>query len=355
MEELKDKVKSGKTSWIQSESKQNLIILAQELGLVSESEPISLEDLRKLLRTHIKTVNQPEEEAPPLSHSKRTMNLPSSLDNFSGGNWMSYCEQLNCYMLLHDISEEKKVPLLLTKLSINVYENLSGLCSPLSPIKLTYKELCDKLDNFYHPKTNVAMYRAKFKDRKQEETESIKDYIMALRKMTRDCAFTDMNEQLKERLLNGVHNETIRYELLKIADKSLDELITTAETAEMAYRLAHKENPKSVEMFAVRTQNKPYYKKSTGNNQDSSGSKCFCCGKIGHMRSECSLRYKFCSECGQKGHIFRVCSRKNTNIKTVIVENETDKQEEVHDTSFDIENDKFQVLSMRTRDKDWKE
>lgn len=90
----------------------------------------------------------------------------------------------------------------------------------------------------------MAVQRARFKDRNQEETENIKDYLLALRKMSKECNFKDVDDQLKERLLNGVYNETIRYELLKIADKSLPELVTVAETAEMAFKLSHKKNVK---------------------------------------------------------------------------------------------------------------
>lgn len=40
---------------------------------------------------------------------------------------------------------------------------------------------------------------------------------------------------------------------------------------------------------------------------------CYCCGGKKHIRSECYLRNKYCSECGAKGHIYKMCRK--TGVK----------------------------------------
>ncbi|XP_063361289.1 uncharacterized protein LOC134662039 [Cydia amplana] len=262
----------------------------------------------------------------------------TSLENFSGGNWRSYEEQLNCYMLLHDISEDKKVPLLITKLTSNVYDTLSGLCAPDIPIKSTYEDLCKKLQEFYHPKINLAVHRARFMDRKQEEGETIKEYLLAVRKLAKDCDFKDVDEHLKERLLNGVHNETIRYEVLKMADATLAKLTAVAETAEMAFKLS----AKPVDVFKLSTdRGKVSLQPQKKRQQQQQQSKCLCCGKTGHWKDQCTLRFKYCSECGRKGHIFRLCPLKKPSLKTVVC---SEEKEDVCETN-ELD-DMYQTLNL---------
>ncbi|XP_048001525.1 uncharacterized protein LOC125238280 [Leguminivora glycinivorella] len=317
LEEFKSKIASGQTAWLQELTKDTLSKLVQELGLQTNPNP-NIDELRKLLREYVKT-----------RHTGHTMShqatLPiTSLENFSGGNWRSYEEQLNCYMLLHDISEDKKVPLLITKLTSNVYDILSGLCAPKLPINITYEELCKKLQEFYHPKINLAVHRARFMDRKQEEGETIKEYLLAVRKLAKDCDFTDVDEHLKERLLNGVHNETIRYEVLKMADASLAKLTAVAETAEMAFKLS----AKPVDVFKLSMDRRKASQQPQKNRQQQQQqSKCLCCGKTGHWKDQCTLRFKYCSECGRKGHIYRLCPQKKPSLKTVVCSEE--KEEDV--------------------------
>ncbi|KAG7300846.1 hypothetical protein JYU34_015185 [Plutella xylostella] len=75
---------------------------------------------------------------------------------------------------------------------------------------------------------------------------------------------------------------------------------------------------------------KPTNKPSIYNNNKQNGNECFCCGKSNHLKHECTLRKKYCSECGQQGHIFRMCPRRQR--QTIVVETET-----VEDQRNDVE------------------
>ncbi|XP_076299905.1 uncharacterized protein LOC143218559 [Lasioglossum baleicum] len=265
-----------------------------------------------------------------------------------GGNWKAFVQQLEAFITLNDIAEEKKAALLLTQVSQEIFAQVPAICETDTPLSLKYEILKEKLENHYQPKPNQQLQRFTFRARKQGSNESIQDYMIALRTLVQKCQFksTEVNSQLKDQLITGVHNKQVRYELLKApAEESLDTLMKLAKTVEVAdAKASGLDTPMSenvatqeAEIHAIQagwrstatnrgrrnvggsTAQREWMsaRNSRGiqrpsNQRDMSrsqagGRTCYCCGGNNHIRADCWLKNKYCSECGSQGHIFKMC------------------------------------------------
>lgn len=227
-------------------------------------------------------------------------------------------------MTVNDIKDDKKVPLLITKLTPKVFETLTHLCSPLKPNKVSYEELCNKLKNKYAKSLSTALERSEFRRRNQLSNEKIQDYVLELKKMAGRCKFKDTEDQIKEKFMEGVLSRVVKFELMKSgSEMTLEECIKLARTVEAALWHTNSESEISEVFYAnAKQQNRkpkqwPTQKKNTNNRRDV---QCYCCGKRNHLKTDCTLRNKFCSECGQQGHIFRMCTKKNRQVNILAIE-----------------------------------
>ncbi|XP_063821311.1 uncharacterized protein LOC135071454 [Ostrinia nubilalis] len=265
------------------------------------------------------------------------MAVCGDIKSFAGEKWDVFAEQLDCFMIVNDIPNEKKVPLLITKLAPEVFEILQCLCSPVKPNKLTYEELCSKLKEKYEKPLSTAVERAEFRRRNQLPNEKIQDYVLHLKRLAIKCNFKDTDDQIKEKFMDGVTSKVIKYELMKNADnRSLESCIECARNIEAA--LMHSDpSPETSEVFYNKQKDYQRTKQQTTTKGQKSyrqkNQQCYCCGKNNHLKAECSLRNKYCSECGQQGHIFRMCERKQR--KTNILELETSKPIEENEEAID--------------------
>ncbi|CAG9125469.1 unnamed protein product [Plutella xylostella] len=270
-----------------------------------------------------------------------------NLHSFDGENWESFEQQLECIIALNEVPDSKKVPLLLTKISPKVFETLSCICAPEKPLKLTYIELCNKLRTKYTPLQSSTLDRASFRSRNQFQTETIEEYVLALRKLAGTCKFKDLDDQIKEKLIDGVYSKLIKFELLKGSpDATLDETVVLAKTVEAALAQTKSKNGTEVsDMFQYqqeqRTPSKNLSKRNKFNNSKSQGNKgvnkpqitCYCCGNNNHMKAECRLIHKYCSECGKQGHLYKVCPKnsRTNQIYTMETDDQGSDQSQIQD------------------------
>ena len=94
--------------------------------------------------------------------------------------------------------------------------------SPHPPAKLSEKSLADltsALVAHYEPKQLVITQRFHFHCRNQDPTESISEYVAALRKLFTFCEFGDqVDDALRDRLICRVHSEVLQKVLLSTKD-----------------------------------------------------------------------------------------------------------------------------------------
>lgn len=355
--EINEEIQNKRTSWIQKLTKDQMTKVCEKLKIQKEDSE-TLDELRDKVREYVKKEDKEANKNTEVKEEEKpvTVKMTTYLGDIEvfrkEKKWSAFSSQLDAFMILNDITDEdKKAALLLTKLSSEVFAEVKAACEPQEILKVKYDDLNSKLKEIYEPEKNECLLRIAFKDRKQKNTESIQEYILALRNLAQKCKFsqTELDNNLKDQLIGGVRSELIRYELLKQSSLELKKFIEVAKAVE----LAHEKTPtlsftnsasvaqSTSEFHSVGTSRKfpsradqsTYYRQASNtagrtqqqspsiNNangyrqEEASGSQktCHCCGKNNHLKFQCTLRFKFCSEYGKKGHIFKMCPQKNNS------------------------------------------
>uniref|UniRef100_A0A6B0V5U0 Putative tick transposon n=1 Tax=Ixodes ricinus TaxID=34613 RepID=A0A6B0V5U0_IXORI len=109
---------------------------------------------------------------------------------FPGGNWSSWLERLEFYFEAKNItSSAKKRAVLLTSCGESTYDTVRALLAPKKPSEVEVEDIIKSLNEHYDPKPAELLSRFKFHQRNQTPTESISEYVAALRKIAADCNF----------------------------------------------------------------------------------------------------------------------------------------------------------------------
>ena len=150
-------------------------------------------------------------------------------------SWLCYKERLDQYFIANDVPDEKKVPALLALIGSSTYRLLRDICHPDLPSTKDYKTLCDTLQSHFSPKPIIIAERFRFHKRDQQADESIKDFNIALRKLSEYCDFgTNLKDSLRDRFVCGLRNDAIQKKLLSVDKLTYDKALETALAMESA-------------------------------------------------------------------------------------------------------------------------
>ena len=138
-------------------------------------------------------------------------------------DWELYAERLDQFLLANGIDDDKKkVAVLVTVIGQKAYSLLRNLVAPTKPHDKKYDELVEVMKNHLKPKPLTIAERFKFNRRKQQEGESIAQFLAELRKLAGTCNFgAKLEEQLRDRLVEGLRSESIQKRLLSEGDLDL--------------------------------------------------------------------------------------------------------------------------------------
>ena len=150
--------------------------------------------------------------------------------------WTLYSERIEEYLVANNVDNpRKKVAILLSSIGDTTYELLGDLCAPDKPNTNTFKELVEKLTEHFQPTSTVISERYKFHLRSQQTGDATIEYIAALRRLAKNCAFGDfLNEPLRDRFVRDLASESIKKELLKDKKLTLEMACETATAMEVA-------------------------------------------------------------------------------------------------------------------------
>lgn len=277
----------------------------------------------------------------------RVDEFKQSLEDFA-----SYLERFEIWLLANEIKDEKKVSVFLACIGPETYGLLKNLVMPNQPSGLTYRVLTDALKSHYQPKPLVIAERFRFQKRDQKDGESVTDYLVAIRKLSKYCEYgTHLDEALRDRLVSGLASESIQRKLL--AEKGL----TFARTCEIALAmemasknsleiLAKSQNAAVNEVSKSKFGSKGKWQFRSGNESTNqkfeqtrdSEQRCYRCGGGRHSPQECRFKNEKCHSCSKTGHISRVCRNKRQTARAQYVDTE--------DQSVDGEDDPFGVFTV---------
>ena len=151
-----------------------------------------------------------------------------NMSEFNPGNETvtAYLERFLLFVAANGISDDKKVPTLLTVVGATHYTLIRGLVSPELLKDKTFDELIDLLKKHYDPQPIVIAERFHFYQRSQKPDETITNYLASLRKLASRCEFgAFLTEALRDRLVCGMQHENIQKVLLTKAKLDLDKAL----------------------------------------------------------------------------------------------------------------------------------
>ena len=217
-------------------------------------------------------------------------------------SWECYLERCEQFFAANDIADDKKkVAVLLSSIGSKVYSELRDAVAPRKPAALSFTELDETLNARYNPECTVILQRYRFHTRIQQESESVSEFVSALRRLASKGRFEGfLNEALRDQFVCGIRDGGIQKKLLGTSDLSFDTAVKTALAMEAAYKDYREMNRKALNSSDIH---------QVKSKRPLSTLECFCCGVKGHMKNECVHKEKVCYLCNKVGHLAKVCMK----------------------------------------------
>ena len=151
----------------------------------------------------------------------------------------AYLERTKLFFTANDVPEQKQVSVLLSVIGRKTYALLRSLLAPTLPQDKPYSALVEILTRHFDPKPLVIAERFHFHRQNQAPDEMVAEYIAELRRLSTHCEFGDyLDPALRDRLVCGLHNESVQRRLLAEADLTLKRARDIAQEMEAAERNA---------------------------------------------------------------------------------------------------------------------
>lgn len=285
----------------------------------------------------------------------QSSNVPEFNPNVE--SWNVWKERLDIHFFEINCSDENtKKSILLKSIGVVPYRVLHSLCSPESPVSVSYKKLCEILDTQYTPPTIVFSERKKFHLCSKAENESVAEWYARVKTLALNCKFgVSLDAFVLNQFVMGLPN--FIFERLCEEDETLT--VQSALRKAMILETKHMAKAEEKSQCTVNLVNGQKYAKnhyggggrgSTGSgNRDggSSSSKrnnnsrdsksgggkkyaCSHCGWRNHSSQSCKYKESRCHSCGKIGHLASVCYSRKKSVN--YVSNEiNDVESDVHE------------------------
>ncbi|XP_062532911.1 uncharacterized protein LOC134201686 [Bombyx mori] len=155
----------------------------------------------------------------------------------------------------------------------------------------------------------------KFYKRDQAQNELASDYIATLRKISSGCNFIDLERMLRDRLVCGMSDHKLQYELLKREQLRYEDVLHAMVSSESAGKDVRMIQSTSTDTFGM-TQGEVVTSHAEPMEVNVVNFKrnfrlCYRCGD--RHGGECRYINSICHYCKKKGHIEKICTSKKNN------------------------------------------
>ncbi|XP_048007004.1 uncharacterized protein LOC125242283 isoform X2 [Leguminivora glycinivorella] len=242
--------------------------------------------------------------------------------DLTNGNWRVYVDRVEMFYKVNSVTDDMKLPILISAIGDAAYELMVTLCSPKKPSELTYAEVVKTMENHLQPPPSVLAERFRFRQCRQVKGQSIKDYVAELKKLSRYCDFsTTLNDNLRDQFACGINNDLFRQRLFTESELDFEKAVSIASNLEAAERDALAVEPSGGAGTSAEGVHHAGTSTARPNTSQFAGASrqhanmaavhfkngCTACGDRYHNFSECRFQSFVCSRCGKMGHLRRVC------------------------------------------------
>ncbi|XP_028174821.1 uncharacterized protein K02A2.6-like [Ostrinia furnacalis] len=242
--------------------------------------------------------------------------------NAQTDNWDIYLDRLKfCFEANGVILDAAKRANFVTVCGARVYETLLALITPRKVSDLPFSEIVTVLTRHYSPKPNEISVSFKFYKRDQGRGELASDYIAQLRKLSSGCNFNDLERMLRDRLVCGMSDSKLQYELLKRDNLSYQDVVDAMLSSESAGRDVRMIQDAANAASMPTTTAAPYFEQPVAEPMDVNAVQtkttrlCYRCGD--RHPGECRFINAICRFCKKKGHLEKICLSKKKNSRDV--------------------------------------
>lgn len=255
------------------------------------------------------------------------------IDAFDLGSkqWLVYVRRVNQYILLNEIKEELKVPLLITVVGEATYALMCDLCSPVDPEKKTFDELVKLVSEHLEPKRSEIAERHVFRLRRQRTGEPLMEYLQSLKHLASTCNFkSNLEENLRDQFVSGLASEVMRSRIFAETNIKYKEAVELALALEAAEKHAEVSGATAAPVTSAHgggggPEGLHYSSSRRGASararrppagprpppaaaSPAQQAQCWRCGKA-HRADRCRYIHFNCDECNQRGHLKAMCKQ----------------------------------------------
>lgn len=210
----------------------------------------------------------------------------------------------------------------------------------------TYDATSTALNDYFAPQRNPEYEVFMFRQAGQAASETLDQYHTRLRRLAKNCGFTDKDKEIKSQLIQKCTESRVREKGLRNKDITLVDLLAYGRTLEtttlqgkaISGSLSTPQQPAQVNKLQKKyadTRAKPRQNFGKSGDQGQSNSnkpksaKCRGCGSTSHGKrhKECPAWGKVCHKCKRKNHFATVCEQSTSAPATNFVRHD-DQQEQ---------------------------
>jgi hypothetical protein len=128
-------------------------------------------------------------------------NPPTNFNFSNPSEWPDWKKRFTRYRIatkLHKNDKDIQVNSLIYAMGKEAEHIFKSLAFAEAGDEEKYDKVMEKLDKYFVPKRNIIHERAKFRERKQFQSESTESFIRNLYEMSEHCDFKDKGDQIRD-------------------------------------------------------------------------------------------------------------------------------------------------------------